>query len=68
MIETISGAIYSCIAITGLFGILLILSRDLWSTYKHHPIIDNIGPLFICLALIEVIIFLWVEVIIYFLR
>lgn len=68
MIETISGVIYSGIIITGLFGIVLILGRDLWGSYKDHSTVENVGLLFICLAFIEVIVMLWVEVVIYFLR
>lgn len=68
MIETLSGAIYSFIIITGLFGILLILCRDLRNTYRNYSTIENVGLTFICLALVEVIVMLWVEVAIYYIR
>lgn len=68
MIETLSGALYSLISITGLFGILLLLCKDLRKTYRYHSMIENVGLAFICLALVEVIVMLWIEVAIYYMR
>ena len=68
MIETVSGAIYSLIAITGLFGMLILIFKDLWHTHGQHSTLDNVGIVFICLALIELEVMLIVEIAIYYMK
>ncbi len=68
MIETVSGAIYSLIGITGLFGILILICKDVWHTHNQHSTLDNIGMLFVCLAILELEVMLIVEIAIYYMK
>ncbi len=68
MIDTVTESLYTIIAITGVFGVLLIILKDFWKTYKEHSILDNIGFLFICLAFIEIEIMLILEIVMYYMK
>ncbi len=66
MIETATGALYSVIGLTGLFGLLLMLGKDIFRTYKSYSKLDAIGLALIFLALLELEVMIVMEVIIYF--